>query len=133
MGFDYNQFWSSWNPWEGIPHEYNLGVALTEGQVRAGRGDVPALLWENASGATRSFTYRQLDAVSSGLASSLTRLGVMRGDRVFLRLPNVPEFYVAALAVAKLGGVFIPSSTQFRITEVQYRLQDSGAVAAITT
>src|SRR5207247_7429587 len=46
---------------------------------------------------------------------------------------NVPEFYVAALAVAKLGGVFIPSSTQFREAEVRYRLQDAGAVAVVTT
>jgi acyl-coenzyme A synthetase/AMP-(fatty) acid ligase len=37
------------------------------------------------------------------------------------------------LAVAKLGGVFIPSSTQFRAGEIQYRLQDSAAVATIVT
>src|SRR5207249_784574 len=48
-------------------------------------------------------------------------------------LPNLPEFYMAALGIAKLGAVFIPSSTQFREAEVAYRLQDSAAVAAITT
>src|SRR5262249_11417792 len=133
MALDYDRTWSTWNPWAGIPEEYNLGAALTRGQVAAGRGDVPALLWENAAGATRSFTYRQLDAVSSRFASSLGRLGVKRGDRVFLRLCNLPEFYVAALGIAKLGAVFVPSSTQFRTSEVEYRLRDSGAVAAITT
>lgn len=133
MGFDYERLWRDWNPWSGIPEQYNLGVALTAGQVAAGHGEKPAILWENATGDTRTFTYRQLDAVSNRFASSLTRLGVQRGDRVFLRLPNVPEFYIAALAVAKLGGVFIPSSTQFRTAEVEYRLRDSGAVAAITT
>jgi acetyl-CoA synthetase len=92
-----------------------------------------AILWENAAHASRSLSYSELDAVSSRLASSLAVLGVKRGDRVFLRLPNIPEFYLAALAVAKLGGVFIPSSTQFRASEVAYRLKDSGAVAAITT
>jgi acyl-coenzyme A synthetase/AMP-(fatty) acid ligase len=45
-----------------------------------------------------------------------------RGDRVFPRLPNIPEFYLDASAVANLGGVFIPSSTQFRAGEVAYRL-----------
>lgn len=133
MSFEYERIWKSWDPWAGIPHEYNLGVALTAGQVQAGHGDKLALLCENAAGETRTLTYRQLDAVSNRLASSLSRLNVRRGDRVFLRLPNVPEFYIAALAVAKLGGVFIPSSTQFRTTEVAYRLRDSGAVAAITT
>jgi acetyl-CoA synthetase len=122
-----------WDPWSFIPAEYNLGAALTRGQVKAGLGDKPALLWENAARATRALTYSQLDAATNRLASSLERLGVTRGDRVFLRLPNIPEFYIAALAVAKLGGVFIPSSTQFRASEVEYRLNDSGAVAAITT
>jgi acyl-coenzyme A synthetase/AMP-(fatty) acid ligase len=125
--------YSSWNPWSFIPAEYNLGWALSRGQVDAGLGDKPAILWENAAGTSRSLSYLQLDAMSSRLASSLARLGIRRGDRVFFRLPNIPEFYIAALAVAKLGGVFIPSSTQFRAGEVAYRLRDSGAVTAITT
>jgi len=133
MVFDDAQAGSRWNPWSLIPAEFNLGEALTRGQVEAGRGGKVAILWENAAQASRWLTYSELDAVTSRLASSLARLGVNRGDRVFLRLPNIPEFYVAALAVAKLGGVFIPSSTQFRASEVEYRLKDSGAVAAITT
>jgi acetyl-CoA synthetase len=123
----------TWDPWQPIPLQYNLGVALTRGQVHAGHGDKPALLWENAAGMSRTFTYSQLDVLSNRFASSLRRLGARHGDRVFLRLPNRPEFYVAALAVAKLGGVFIPSSTQFRDAEVRYRLQDSEAVAVVTT
>jgi acyl-coenzyme A synthetase/AMP-(fatty) acid ligase len=133
MLVDYEQLWRTWDPWSFIPPQYNLGVALTRGQVEQGHGDKPALLWENASGRAATYTYRQLDALSNRFASSLRRRGVRQGDRVFLRLPNRPEFYVAALAVAKLGGVFIPSSTQFRDAEVRYRLQDSEAVAAVTT
>ncbi len=133
MSFDYDHLCRTWDPWAPIPERYNLGVALTRGQVEQGRGDKHALLWENAAGQSLALTYRQLDALTNRLASSLQRLGVRRGDRVFLRLPNRPEFYVAALAVAKLGGVFIPSSTQFRESEVRYRLNDCEAVAAITT
>ena len=133
MSFSYEELHAAWDPWRFIPERYNLGVDLTYGQVIAGHGATPAILWENAAGATRTLTYSQLDALSTRLGSSLARLGVRRGDRVFLRLPIVPEFYIAALAVAKLGAVFIPSSTQFRTREVEYRLKDSGAVAAITT
>jgi acyl-coenzyme A synthetase/AMP-(fatty) acid ligase len=122
-----------WDPWSFIPAHYNLGVALTHGQVAQGRGDKPALLWENAAGHKRAFTFRQLDILSNRCAGALHKLGVGVGDRVFLRLPNLPEFYIAALGVAKLGGVFIPSSTQFRSEEIRYRLNDSEAVAAITT
>jgi acyl-coenzyme A synthetase/AMP-(fatty) acid ligase len=133
MSLDYEQLCQAEDPWRPIPSAYNLGVALTHGQVQQGHGHKPALLWENAAGQARSFTYAQLDALSNRFASSLSRLGVRQGDRVFLRLPNVPEFYIAVLAVAKLGGVFIPSSTQFREAEVRYRLLDSEAVAVITT
>ena len=120
-------------PWAAIPAEYNLGVALTAGQVRQGRGDKTALLWENSVGHTASYTFAQLDALSSRFASALARLGVRRGHRVFLRLPNRPEFYVAALGAAKLGAVFIPTSTQFHEDEIRYRLRDSEAVAAVVT
>ncbi len=133
MSFTYEELHASWDPWRFIPARYNLGVDLTHGQALQGHGATPAIRWENAAGASRTLTYSQLDALSSRLASSLVRLGVKRGDRVFFRLPIVPEFYTAALAVAKLGAVFIPSSTQFRAGEVEYRLKDSGAVAAVTT
>jgi acetyl-CoA synthetase len=133
MALDYDQLCRTWDPWKFIPPFYNLGVALTHEQILRGRGDTYALHWESASGAARSLTYAELDILTNRLASSLQGLGICAGDRVFLRLPNRPEFYIAALAVAKLGGVFIPSSTQFRAAEVLYRLNDSEAVAAITT
>ncbi|HVX62214.1 MAG TPA: AMP-binding protein [Pirellulales bacterium] len=91
------------------------------------------MTWENSDGECRQFTYAELDEASSRFASALVGLGVQRGDRVLLRMPNLPEFYLAALAVSKLGGVFIPSSTQFRAAEIEYRLRDSGAVAVVTT
>ena len=87
MCFDDAHLESSWNPWSSIPEEFNLGEALTRGQVLAGRGGEVAIHWENAARASRSFSYSELDVASSRLASSLQRLGLDRGDRVFLRLP----------------------------------------------
>ena len=130
---DYERLWRETDPWAGIPSRYNLGQALTRGNVEAGRGDRVCLYWENSAGQTRAYTYAEMDELSSRFASALTRLGVSRGDRVLLRMPNLAEFYIAALAVAKLGGVFVPSSTQFRAVEIEYRLRDSGAVAVVTT
>lgn len=133
MSLNDDPLWQNWNPWAHIPPQYNLGVALTAGNVAAGRGGKPVLHWSNYEGASRTLTYRELDRLSDRLAVSLQRLGVKFGDRVFLRLPNIPEFYIAALGTAKLGGVFIPSSTQFRASEIEYRLHDSAAVVVITT
>jgi acetyl-CoA synthetase len=130
---DYQSLWRNTDPWADIPARYNLGAALTQANVEAGRGERVCLFWENSDGLSRQFTYAEMDDASSCFASALARLGVDRGDRVLLRLPNLPEFYIAALGVAKLGGVFIPSSTQFRAAEIEYRLRDSGAVAVVTT
>ena len=123
----------TYDPWGQIPSRFNLGAALTRHHCLAGRGERLCLSWENSAGERRQFTYRDMDEASSRFASALAKLGVVRGDRVLLRLPNLPEFYIAALGVAKLGGVFIPSSTQFRAAEIEYRLRDAGVVAAVTT
>src|SRR6516162_10877877 len=98
MTADYGEQWYSWDPWKLIPAHYNLGVALTREQVAKGYGQKAALVWEPASGETRSYSYAELDALTNRLAWSLKRLGLVVGDRVFLRLPNRPEFYIAALA-----------------------------------
>ena len=130
---NYDQLWRQTDPWSDIPARYNLGVALTQGNVEAGRGNRVCLHCENSAGRTKQFTYDDMHRLTNRFANALAQLGVQRGDRVLLRLPNLPEFYIAALAVAKLGGVFIPSSTQFRTPEIEYRLRDSAAVVAITT
>lgn len=130
---NYNKLWSETDPWAGIPSRYNLGHALTRGNVEAGRGGHVCLYWENSLGRERRYTYAEMDELSSRFASALSARGVVPGDRVLLRLPNLPEFYICALGVAKLGGVFIPSSTQFKAAEIEYRLRDSQAVAIVTT
>lgn len=121
------------DPWSNVPSRYNLGQALTAGNVAAGRGDHVCVIWENSAGHSRQITYRQMDELSSRFAAAIRSLGVERGQRVLLRLPNLPEFYVAALGIAKLGAVFIPSSTQYRAAEIEYRLRDAEVAAVVTT
>lgn len=130
---DYEQLCAQTDPWARIPPRYNLGVALTTAHVVAGQGDHPCLLWENSAGESRRLTYAEVDEASTRFAAALGRLGVQPGERVLLRLPNLPEFYIAALGVAKLGAVFIPSSTLFRAADIEYRIRDADIVAAVTT
>ncbi|TDP91880.1 AMP-binding protein [Labedaea rhizosphaerae] len=68
-----------------------------------------------------------------GLAATLARNGVARGDRVVVQLPNWAEFIVSYLAITRLGAVLVPIMTVYREAEVAHVLRDSGAVAAITT
>ena len=87
---DYARLCRETDPWASIPARYNLGHALTRGNVEAGLGERVCLRWENSRGETRQFTYAEIDEASSRLASALQRLGVKSGDRVLLRLLDIP-------------------------------------------
>lgn len=112
---------------------FNLAVDLLDRHILRGRGDRPALLFEDSAGFRTAYSYRQLAVLANRAAWTLRGLGVGRGDRVFFRVPNHPAFYYGALGCARLGAVFIPSSTLFKAQEVEYRLRNSGAAVAITT
>ena len=81
----------------------------------------------------RRYTYAELDDWSSIIANGLARLGVARGQRVALFLPNIPEFVAAYLGIQKLGAVAVSLNTSLRAEETTFILQDSGAVAVFTT
>ncbi|MEH7226057.1 long-chain-fatty-acid--CoA ligase [Bacillus sp. JJ1566] len=77
----------------------------------------------------RRMTYSELDMESTYIASSLKQLGINKGDRVAVSLPNWHEFIVIDFAIAKLGAILIPFNTRFRKEEVEYIIQNSGAKA----
>jgi fatty-acyl-CoA synthase len=73
-----------------------------------------------------------IDAQAEAMAAGLHSLGVGSGDRMALVLPPCPEFVVSMLAAAKLGAVIVPLNPRETITELQYMLRHSEAVAAVT-
>ncbi len=90
-----------------------------------------AVIYENEQGETARFTYLDLDLASRRLASALTMMGVKRGDRVALVLPQCFETAVAHMAIQRVGAVAMPLSVLFGVEALQYRLTDSGACVAI--
>ncbi|MHA6758281.1 AMP-binding protein [Streptacidiphilus sp. PAMC 29251] len=81
----------------------------------------------------RSLTYAEFRGEAYRLAAGLRRLGVRPGDRVAVQLPNWAEFAVAYLALARIGAVLVPIMPIYRRNEVQFVLDNSGAVLAITS
>jgi long-chain acyl-CoA synthetase len=73
------------------------------------------------------FTYGQVDALSSQVASSLRAAGLKKGDRVGLMLPNVPQFVVAYFGILKAGGIVVPINVLLKGAEVNFYLGDSGS------
>ncbi len=72
-----------------------------------------AFIWEGIDGQEKIYTYQTLFSEVSRLAFALKKIGVKRGDRVFLFLPNLPETVVAILACAKIGAVHVVYSYKF--------------------
>ncbi|MFJ8812987.1 AMP-binding protein [Amycolatopsis thermoflava] len=84
------------------------------------------------SDGTSGRTYGAVRDQAARLASGLHRLGVGRGDRVAVQLPNWTEFAVIALAVSRLGAILVPIMPIYRGAEVGYVLRHAGAKVAIT-
>ncbi len=72
---------------------------------------------------TRSYTYRRLAAESGAFASALADLGVTKGDRVGIDLPNWPEWVVSLLAASRLGAVVVPLNPTLGYHEFKYQLR----------
>lgn len=90
-----------------------------------------ALYWEDESGATAAWTYWDLLQAANRLSNALAALGVRRGERVAILLPQRPETAVAYLACFQMGAVAVPLSFLFGPDALEYRLADSEAKVAI--
>jgi len=86
-----------------------------------------ALYWEDESGATAALTFWDLRQRANRLSNALAALGVSRGDKVALVLPQRPETAVAHVAINQLGAVAVPLSFLFGPEALEYRLQHSQA------
>ena len=70
-------------------------------------------------------TYRELDELSDRFAGALASLGVSKGDRVGMHLPNSPQFAIAYLGLLKAGAVYVPVSPLLSETELSFQLADA--------
>lgn len=90
--------------------------------------DKIALIFED-----KTFTYKHLNQLAGRIGNGLRELGIKKGDRVALFLPNIPEFIISYLAILKLGAVAVSINVMLKNAEVSYILHDCAAKAIITT
>ncbi|MDX3906832.1 MAG: long-chain-fatty-acid--CoA ligase [Pigmentiphaga sp.] len=79
----------------------------------------------------RTLTYREVDARSRELAAWLQSLGLARGARVALMMPNVLQYPVAIAAVLRAGYTIVNVNPLYTAPELEHQLKDSGAEAII--
>lgn len=80
----------------------------------------PAIVFEN-----NTYTYGDLNNLVKRYAGLLAWLGIKKGDRVALQLPNCLEFIILHLAIMSLGAITLPLNTAYKAEEVNYFLNDS--------
>lgn len=76
-------------------------------------------------------TYKELDVQTTRFANALKSLGVKKGDRVAVMLPNVPQCVIAYYGVLKLGAVVVMTNPLYVNREIQVQMVDSGAETII--
>lgn len=91
-------------------------------QATAENGDLIALVFFG-----NEITYRQMQENIERMAAAFTDLGVGKGERVALMLPNCPEYVYSYYACMKIGAVVVQMNPLYMPDEVEFILKDSGA------
>ncbi|MCW2642251.1 MAG: AMP-dependent synthetase and ligase [Dactylosporangium sp.] len=79
-----------------------------------------------------TFSYQQVDEISGRVAASLLKLGLERGDKVAVQLPNLPQFLFTYFGILKAGLVMVPLNPLLKAPEIAYHLEDSDARLLVT-
>ncbi|PQJ27403.1 acetate--CoA ligase [Rubritalea profundi] len=131
--------WDKVLDWKAPYAEWFQGAKLNvcenavDRHVEAGRGNKAAIIWEGEPGDKRTVTYQQLQHEVCRMANVLIAKGVKSEDRVLIYMPMVPEATIAMLACARLGAVHSIVFGGFSSESIKDRLEDSKAVAVITS
>jgi len=71
-------------------------------------------------------SYQEMDQITDRLAAGLAELGVKKGDRVGIFIPNTPQFVMAYFAILKLGGVVVATNPLYSAREIEHQVNDAG-------
>jgi acetyl-CoA synthetase len=112
-----------------VPARFNMAAACS-GRHAQDRSRV-ALYWEDEGGATATHTFWSLQQQANRLSNALSGLGIRRGERIAVILPQRVETAIAHLACYQMGAVAMPLSVLFGPEALEYRLRDGEAVAAL--
>src|SRR5450631_2251889 len=110
-----------WN----VPADFNIAAAVCRRHAED-RSRV-AIHWEDEDGARITLTYRALQQQADRLSNALAALGIERGDKVAIILPQRPETVIAHIACYQVGAIAVPLSFLFGPDALEYRLNDSDA------
>ncbi len=116
-------------PWlkkydQGVPHHIDYPevplFALLEETARR-YPETPCTIFKGAK-----ISFREMDQITDRLAAGLAEVGIKKGDRVGIFMPNTPQFVIAYFAVLKVGGVVVAINPLYSAREIEYQVNDAG-------
>ena len=113
-----------------VPANFNIAAVCCARWARQ-TPDATAVVHEHESGERSTLSYAQLQREANRLSHALQSLGVARGDRVAIVMPQRPHTAIAHMALYQLGAVAMPLSMLFGPDALDYRLRHSEAALAI--
>lgn len=113
--------------------ELNVSSNALDRHVAGGRADQAALVYDSAVlGTVTTYTYRELLSAVEEAAGALAELGVVKGDRVIIYMPMIPEALISMLACARLGAIHSVVFGGFAPKELAARIEDAEPKAIVT-
>jgi long-chain acyl-CoA synthetase len=79
----------------------------------------------------KDLSYAELDAQSQAMAAYFQSLGLAKGDRIAIMMPNVPQYPIAVAAILRAGYVVVNVNPLYTPRELEHQLKDSGSVAIV--
>jgi acetyl-CoA synthetase len=115
--------------------KFNIVHNCLDRHIKAGRGDRVAYIYEPepTDQKVERWTYAMLYKEVNKLANAMKKLGVVKGDRVMVFMPMIPQLPVAMLACAKLGAIHSVVFSGFSSSSLRDRINDCEAKLLITT
>lgn len=115
-----------------VPDRFNFVLDVLEARARSRPDELALLSLGGAGEVVGEHTYEDLAVASRRVGNALLAQGIAAGDRVFVMLPRIPEWYFAVLGAIRIGAVPMPATSQLTARDVAYRIEKAGAVAAVT-
>ena len=117
------------HPWykrydKGVPHTIDYpAVPLYFFLEESARKypDKPCTIFKGAT-----ISYKEMNAITDRVAAALAALGVKKGDRVGIFMPNTPQFIMAYFGILKAGGVVVATNPLYTPPEIEHQVNDAG-------
>ncbi len=113
-----------------VPKDFNFGFDVIDEWARV-EPEKRALVWCNDAGDERIFTFTDISRLSNKAANAFAELGIKKGDVVMTILRRRWEYWIVAVALAKLGATLIPASLQLTAKDIIYRAHAANVKALV--